>query len=328
MSPILESCPTRNHARPMTHKPPGLTHVFNLPSILTAKERELYRRIPTESRYIPDSSFSCTDGEDRIFKRSSKVDVPRWTCFPVVPGPMPTRPARPGVLKPKDEATLFLRYNYARYRLNELSELQHDEPTLARAQSMVHWFRRVLEIRDDLVKANMPLVLMMAKNSKISNVEFGDLISEGNMALLRSVDRFDVSRGYKFSSYACKAILKSFSRLASKARRYRQLFPVEFNPELQSSDFEERKHQTQQEDSIEALREIIAYNRAQLTDVEHEVVTKRFAIGSGARPSPLTEVGKKVGLSKERIRQIQKAAMNKIRCALEEQAFVPSTAKS
>ena len=103
--------------------------------------------------------------------------------------------------------------------------------------------------------------------------------------------------------------------------------PVEFDPELQRSNYDEHKHQMQWEDSIEALREILAKNPAELTNVEQMVVRERFPMCSGGRRRPLTEIGKSVGLSKERVRQIQKAAMNKIRCTLEEQRFVPLMAK-
>jgi RNA polymerase sigma factor (sigma-70 family) len=182
---------------------------------------------------------------------------------------------------------------------------------------MVRWYIRAREAQGKLVRANMALVLAMARRTRIPNVEFSELVSEGNMALLRSVEKFDASRGFKFSTYACRSILKSFSRLATGTGRYRQHFPVEFDPDLERSDYDAQRHEMQRDDSIEALRDILIRNRAKLTDVERTIVMERFAIGSGGKGRTLAEVGKVVGLTNERVRQIQNLALEKIRAALE-----------
>ena len=76
----------------------------------------------------------------------------------------------------------------------------------------------------------------MAKRTRMGDVDFGELVSEGNMALLRAVEKFDIGRGFKFSTYACRAILKAFSRIAMKTNRYRQAFPTEFDPTMEKSN--------------------------------------------------------------------------------------------
>jgi RNA polymerase primary sigma factor len=55
------------------------------------------------------------------------------------------------------------------------------------------------------------------------------------------VEKFDCSRGFKFSTYSCRAILKSFSRVAMRASRYRGKFPAEFDPAMERSDFIDRQ---------------------------------------------------------------------------------------
>ena len=184
---------------------------------------------------------------------------------------------------------------------------------------MLHWFKRVLEARSDLVNANMALVLAMAKRMRIPNVEFSELISEGNLALLRSVEKFDVSRGFKFSTYACRAILKSFNRLATKTGRYCRRFPVQFDPELEYSDNDATRRETERQDAIDELRDVLDRNRAGLSDVESTVVMERFALGAGDTRKTLTQVSRLVGLTNERVRQIQNLAIGKLRAALEDQ---------
>ncbi len=276
-------------------------------------------RNPRETDFVDHPSFVGTATEEELFGAGSEgLEVPRWTHFPEVPEDVEIRRRGRTALSAKGEVTLFLRYNYARYRLCKLAEAQQRRFSRVRAREMNRWHGRAQQARSDLVGANMALVLAMAKRTRIPNVEFAELVSEGNMALLRSVEKFDVSRGFKFSTYACRAILKSFNRLATKTGRYRQHFPTEYNPELERSDYDVKKHETQREDSIESLREILAANQANLTQVEQTIVTERFALISRGKARTLNEVGKMVGLTNERVRQIQNLALEKIRAVLDE----------
>jgi len=318
MASTSEPCTVASRHRKKPRRPRRRREA-DFPCSLSVEERRLYKHIPEKIDYVAHPLFSSRDAEERLLGPKAKVDVPKWTYFTELADDVSPEAAGRAVLKPEDEATLFLRYNFARYQLSKLIKAQRRRPTGARAQKMVHWYRRALKARSDVVQANMALVLAMAKRTRIPSVEFGELVSEGNMALLRSVEKFDVSRGFKFSTYACRAILKSFNRLATKTGRYRQRFPTEFDPELERSDYDVRKHEMQREDSVEALREILAYNRARLSDVERRIVMERFAIRSRGKARTLAEVGRMVGLTNERVRQIQNLALSKIRTALDEQ---------
>ena len=291
---------------------------------LSEAERAKYEAIPEQISFVYHASFSSPSTEDRLFgEKAQRVNVPLWTHFPEVPEEIPTVHAKRMTLTAANEVRLFLQYNYARYRLGKLIVAQQRRLAITRARLMIVWHDRLLEIRASIVRANMALVLAMAKRTRIPNVEFSELISEGNMALLRSVEKFDVARGFKFSTYACRAILKSFNRLATKTGRYRQHFPTEFDPELEQSDQDVRRHEIQREDSVDALREILTRNRAHLTEVEKTVVMERFSIGSeGVKGRTLAEVGKLVGLTNERVRQIQNGALAKIRAALDDDYLV------
>jgi RNA polymerase sigma factor (sigma-70 family) len=303
---------------PKTRKKPGSTKSDEKASPSKARQQ-----IPWEVDYVDHPSFASPKTEDELYGQDADaVDVPNWTHFPEVPEDIEMTRSTRTTLSAKDEAQLFLRYNYARYRLGKLTESQQRRYSKGRAQQMEMWHRRAARARSDLVRANMALVLAMAKRTRIPNVEFAELVSEGNMALLRSVEKFDVSRGFKFSTYACRAILKSFNRLATKTGRYRQHFPTEFDPDLERSDYDVMKHDMQREDSVDALREILARNRAHLSDTERTIVMERFALTTRGKGRTLAEVGKMVGLTNERVRQIQNLALDKIRDVLDEQ-FLP-----
>ena len=290
---------------------------------LTGAERRTYAQIPAGMEYVPHPSFADGLTAEALFgEGSEQIEVAAWTQFPEVAEEIRPRRGGRASLGSKAEARLFLQYNFARYRLAGLIEAQRRRPATLRAKQMLVWFRRVGELEGKLVRANMALVLAMAKRMRIPNVEFGELVSEGNMALLRSVEKFDVSRGFKFSTYACRAILKSFHRLATNTGRYRQRFPTEFDPKLERSDYDVQRHDMQRDDSVDALREILARNRAALSEVERTVVMERFAIGKGGKGRTLSEVGKVVGLTNERVRQIQNVALAKIRAVLDDEFLV------
>lgn len=79
-----------------------------------------------------------------------------------------------------------------------------------------------MRLRGQIVAANLALVLAMARRMRHSVLDYGEMIGEGHVALMRTVDRFDVSRGFKFSTYACQSILKAISRAAVRDSRYRE----------------------------------------------------------------------------------------------------------
>lgn len=291
---------------------------------LLPAEVEVYSRINWEQDYIPNSIFCQVGVEERFFGPSAKqIKEPIWDCLVDDVRDIPLVRSRRTTLNDSEEHELFLRYNYAAYRLVMLIEKQTNRETLSRAREMCMWQKRLQQARAAIASANMGLVMAMAKRTKIPNVDFPELISEGNMALLRSIDKFDVSRGFKFSTYACRAILKSFNRLATKTGRYRQFFPTEFEPTLERSDYDVLRHEMRRQDSLESIREIIDTNLADLTDTERTVVVERFALNSNEdKGRTLAEVGVKVGLTNERVRQIQLAALNKIRSALDKHYLV------
>ncbi len=186
------------------------------PEELSPQHRAIYRQIPAQVSYVYHPSFASLRTEADLYGDDAEpVDVPAWTHFPEVVEDMPARQATRTVLRADQEAVLFLRYNYARYRLARLLAAQQRRKSLTRTSQMILWHTRAAEVQAAIVRANMALVLAMAKQTRIPNVEFSELVSEGNMALLRSVEKFDVARGFKFSTYACRAILKSFNRLAT-----------------------------------------------------------------------------------------------------------------
>jgi RNA polymerase sigma factor (sigma-70 family) len=218
-----------------------------------------------------------------------------------------------------EERRMFHRLNYCKMRLSRLKEYFDAEGmTVETAMEFLEWHGRVEHLLEYLVRTNLALVLAMEKRTRLRDADFADLVSEGNLALLRAVGKFDADRGFKFSTYACRAILKAFSRTAMKASRHRVHFPVEFEPDLEKGDWPARRRDEVEAACIDELKTIVDRNLADLSNVEETVIRRRFN-WKQADESPLTlvEVGSIIGVTKERVRQIQKKAFAKIRNAME-----------
>ena len=228
------------------------------------------------------------------------------------------------LLTPAEERVIFLRFNWVRYNAELVrSSMNFRRFGVKRAQELLVWHRQACDLRDTISEYNLGLVLAMARRLPAGYVDFPEMISEGNMALLRGIDKFNVSKGFKFSTYACRAILKAFSRTGIKASRYKSLFPVGFEPDLERSNYQAEKNAVEEETCASEIRRIYTDNTADLTDLEISVIGKRFAFDKGLedvkKGLTLQQVGKMVGLTKERVRQIQITAMEKIKTALEDQ---------
>ncbi len=291
-------------------------------------ERLLARLLSEEQDFIDSPAFYEDDADRKIYDEAPEIPKPDTSWYHPVMDDLSGRTrtiktAQQVILTGAQEKVLFHQFNYARYRIwklqQEMWSTASRKPTPEQAEEVLRWYRRADLIREQIANTNLALVLAMAKRTRMSEVDFADLVSEGNMALLRAVDKFDAGRGYKFSTYACRAILKAFSRQGMKLSKYRQRFPTDFDPKLEKSNYLETKRSTFEKDAAEEVKRIVLGNRAELTEVERTVIEHRFGLESGETDKPMTleQVGQIIGVTKERVRQIQNKAMEKIRIELE-----------
>jgi len=276
--------------------------------------------------HVHDEVFEQKDAEKQLFEEAPEIQKPDTSWYHPVMENLSSSSTQRNVgtvlLTAAEERVLFRQFNYCRYQVVQIKErVGEGSISLQDARTLLHWYHRAEAYRDQIAQTNLALVLAMAKRTRMSEVDFSDLISEGNMALLRAIDKFDVSRGFKFSTYACRAILKAFSRTGVKLSKYRSLFPTDFDPKLERSDHLNNKREEHEDACVDEIRQIIRTNRAELTEIEQSVIEHRFGItpekkGEGD-PLTLEQVGKIIGVTKERVRQIQNKALEKMRHTLE-----------
>lgn len=279
---------------------------------------DLGKSATCDMRYIHHPSFCLPGTEERLWGPCGEiVPIFRYNLLPEIDQADTTVRHKQNVLTQKQGKTLFLRYNYAKYRLVKILKRRANSRTAETLSQETLWKDRAEAARDQIVHANLPLVLSMAKRYAPWGVELADLVSEGNMALLRAVECFDVSRGFNFSTYACRAILACFHRMGTRLRNYRKHIPVNYDPELQESDEIDRRHDQQLDMAMANIREAVFRNYAKLTDIELAILLGRFPIHSHGPSFTLTQIGKRLGLSSERVRQIEGSCILKLRDAME-----------
>ncbi len=294
----------------------------------TPAERTILENLQRETvEFVDNADFHRSGANRRIFDDAPAIAPPNTAWYQpllderVAPddGKRSMRPAKSLVLTAAQERVIFAQLNYARFRLAKAQRRAlRSAMTTEGAKELLHWHTISERIRKQIAETNLALVLAMAKRVRSADLDFGDLISEGNMALMRSIDKFDFGRGFKFSTYGCRAILKAYSRLGMKSQKYRQHFPVEFDPELERGDFANDRRATRESDDIDEVKHVFQSNRAGLSDIEQTVIFHRYGLDRPVHASQLTleQVGGMLGVTKERVRQIQNKALEKIRLAL------------
>lgn len=169
-----------------------------------------------------------------------------------------------------------------------------------------------------LVYHNLRFVVNIAKNYRNSNVPFADIISEGNLGLIRAAHKFDSSKGVKFISYAVWWIKNSINECIEKYNRDNETLSyddytinkctdLDNKFEQINEDFEEKINNIQsRKDAIESLMKC-------LHEREIKILTLFFGL-NGGREMTLEEVGKEMCLTNERVRQIKDSALSKLKC--------------
>jgi RNA polymerase primary sigma factor len=222
------------------------------------------------------------------------------------------------LLTREQEAHLFRQYNYLKFKASRLREtLDAERPQTAVMDEIEALYAQAVEVKNYLSRANLRLVVSIAKKRMSPNQSFFELVSDGNVSLMKAIEKFDFARGNKFSTYATWAIVKNYARTIPGEYKHQDRFRTSYD-ELFDATEEHRANpvlrEAAQADRVEKIRKILR----RLDDREQQIVISRFGLDHNREPLTLKEVGAEMGVTKERVRQIEARALTKLRLAAAE----------
>ena len=228
------------------------------------------------------------------------------------------------LLNREQEAHYFRKFNYLKYRASKLRErIDRQHPKSSDLELLEQLIEQAQQVKNFLIRSNLRLVVSIAKRHMSPSSNFFEMVSDGNMSLFRAVEKFDYSRGNKFSTYATWAIMKNYARSIpaeyTRLDRFRtgtdEMF--DYSTDDRRNPYEDQRTNTQQHQVIMSILE-------QLEDRERNIIIQRFGLEKGTEPLTLEQVGERHSVTKERIRQIETRALQKIRkIASEEHLDIP-----
>jgi RNA polymerase primary sigma factor len=225
--------------------------------------------------------------------------------------PLPNGQVRPPILSHEQEAHLFRKMNYLKCRADRLSEqVKEERPSPVILAEIERLQSEAQAVKNRIVEMNLPLVIFVVKRRIRAGQELSEFVSEGNLALIQAVDRFDFARGNRFSTYATWAIRNAIASKAISDRRHRsrpfgqyEEFLLAIEPGV--ADFENDAVQDQR-------RSMVRRWFVRLGERERLILTNRYGL-SGAAERTLAQIGRELGISKQRVSQIAARAENKLR---------------
>jgi RNA polymerase primary sigma factor/RNA polymerase sigma factor len=231
------------------------------------------------------------------------------------------------LLTRQQEAHLFRKMNYLKYKAAKLRGGLHPEhPSGSVMDRIESLYERSVAVKNEIIRANLRLVVSIAKRRVGPTGEFFELVSDGNMSLIRAVEKFDYARGNKFSTYATWAIMKNFARTIPNEHRHQERFRTSTDEvflaaaDNRSDPYEEQSAQSQRQSQVARIL-------GRLDHREQQVIAHRFGLGPDQQPRTLREVGALLGVTKERVRQLESRAIVKLRAAArEEKIEIPGVA--
>ena len=220
------------------------------------------------------------------------------------------------LLTREQEQYLFRRMNFRKMQARQacLNATERQKNDIRFQRTIANYLTDAEEQRNFIWRANTRLVIAIAKKFAHSPETLDDYHSEGELALQRAIEKFNYARGFKFSTYATHAVFRNLSRYVQNERKKTPLnFPVSESERAAELDVESFRAGPAEEIRIEAVKVYVKNLLDSIPDKRSRLVlTKRFGL-DGEKPETLEKLTERVGVTKERVRQIEQEALKKMK---------------
>jgi RNA polymerase primary sigma factor len=273
------------------------------------------RLLRTEVEFIPNSSFqTANSADDDSMLRFASVEE-RSVVEAKTPNDLPAHLARlceTPLLTAEEERDLFRAMNYLKYRVNVLrTQIDAESPDSQTIELAERFLKAATEIRDRIVQANMRLVMSIVKKFVSPQFPFDELLSDGIETLMQAVEKFDFDRGFRFSTYAYRSIARNAYRQTTARQKEFARFAASAGD--MAEEVQDEDSVTINENSWQDLRSMLAKMLLQLDRRERYILAGRYTLGSDTKVKTFQSMADKLGVSKERVRQLEQRAVNKLR---------------
>lgn len=270
-----------------------------------------------KAKFIDDPLYHQNDAADVIRQLVSQEELaaqvkPEDLRIPRDLPPYLQDLYRTPLLTPAKERALFLKFNFHKFQfVTARRELEPQFAKLRDLEALEGYLQAATETKNAILRANLRLVVSVARKHLRPGISIMELISDGNITLMRAVEGFDIHRGNRFSTYATLALMKGFARSVPQMLAAKRTTSVEEHmlesvpdrdPQLATDRLADREH--------------VGVLLARLSESERRVLSAHYGLGRDAAVT-FDEVGERLGMSKHRVRQIEKSALAKLRRSAE-----------
>lgn len=281
-----------------------------------ALQQRAQRLLESEVAFISSPEFHEPGAEKRILGDSDphmefeQLDGDAARALREMPGHL-ARLCEAPLLTVEAERSLFRRMNYCKFRANAVRpKLERRNASKRWVEEGEYWLAEAEATRNRILCSNLRLPISMVKKMATSMITFDELLSEAFVSLMHAVEKFDYQRGYRFSTYAYRAISRHAYRVIAEHTQRNS----RFQPRAEWLETETPIARTEPVSESRWSRLNAAMRKLLLTlnDRERKIVECRFALGDDREPRTFQSLADELGVSKERVRQIEKRAVEKL----------------
>ena len=223
------------------------------------------------------------------------------------------------LLSPEGERELFRQMNFLSTRLQAVQSTLETTRKVKKTQREIDQLQhRWGSVREEIAVANLRLVASIASRLAHSEEQFDEYFGEGTSILLYAIDKFDYTRGFRFSTYATHAVQRHLYRVINRQNRRRQReFASEQQNLTEQPELPSETPEFRDEQSIAKLQEIMERIDQILDEREQQIVLGRFGLDGTNQQKTFQALGEQLGLSKERARQLFNRGLTKLEHAVQ-----------